>query len=117
MNGNLLIKGEKQMKEMKDEKKEYDESYFVNVCPYCNHSAFVDVKQGGFFSFKFDTYKCSKCSREFKSKGYLSVIPKDEVEKIVQRGLDGKITQVEMKEAFKKIGVYIYLPFKRGKIK
>ena len=95
-----------------EEEKEYDNNYVTDVCPYCNHSKWVEVEHGGFFSIKSNTYKCSKCSRDFQSIGFLSVVPENEVRKIVQSALDGKINKEQMKERFKKIGISIYLPYK-----
>ena len=89
----------------------YDNYYHNhNVCPYCNHTKIVEIYTGsdGFFSSKrFSHYKCSNCSREFDTKGYLSLCPSDEVKRIVQLGLDKKIGRKEMRDLFSKIGVYI----------
>lgn len=89
--------------------KRYDKSYYASVCPYCNHKDCVEIYTGqdGFFTFKtFSHYKCSKCSREFKSEGFLSLCPTNEVKRIVCLGLDKKISKKEMKEMFREIGVF-----------
>ena len=95
------------------EEKEYDKYYSVLVCPYCNHSDVMNVEhKSGFLEIKFDTYKCSKCSREFKSRGLLTVIPKDKTRSIIQDALLGKIDNKKMKEEFSKIGIELYIPYK-----
>ena len=92
----------------KDKEKRFDEFYMLHgICPYCNHSNIINVEHGGFLNFKFDTYKCSRCSREFKSSGSLVVLPKEEVRRIVQAGLDSKINAKELVIAFERIGLIL----------
>ena len=89
---------------------EYDKSYLVPVCPYCNHTKIVDIYTGseGLFSSKsFSHYKCSKCSREFNSKKYLWVVPREFVQKVVQAGLSKELSSSEVIKEFKKINIYL----------
>ena len=99
---------------MVEGKKEYEEFYYIHdICPYCNHNKVVEIDDSTFFNWKPTRYKCSRCSREFKSTGILSVVPKDEVKRIVQGALNGDFNKKEMKEAFGKIGIYINIPYKK----
>ena len=110
-----------------NEKNRFDDMYWVrDVCPYCNHSNYVEiVVKSGFFDIGGDKehYKCSRCSREFKRASRFLAVPdvvhnnfKIKIRELVQSGLDGKITQTEMAEGFKKLDMYIHIPYK-SKIK
>lgn len=77
---------------------------------YCNHGDVIKI-DGGFFSLSYH-YKCSKCSREFDSKKWMSVCPKEEVARIVNLGVRGEINKGQLKELFSKIGIFVNIPFK-----
>ncbi len=87
-----------------------ENTYMVACCPKCFSKKYFEIKTGsdGLFSFaRFSHYKCESCQAEFKDVEWLCAVSRDSVQELVQCGLNGSITQEEMVNEFRKLGIYL----------